>query len=49
MVYKDKIRDLDHLEDQLAMAWDVLSQEEPGGTIMSFRKHVRLCIVTGGK
>ena len=49
IVYKVKIRDLEHLEDRLAMAWDMLSQDEINDTILSFRKRVRLCIAAGGK
>ena len=48
-VYKVKIRDLDHLEDRLAEAWDALSQEHIDNTIMSFRKRVRACIAAEGK
>ena len=48
-VYKATIRDLDHLEDRLAEAWDDLSQEQVDNTIMSFRKRVRACIAAEGK
>ncbi len=44
-----KIRDIEHLEEQLGVAWAALSQEAIDNTISSFRKRVRACVAAEGK
>lgn len=48
-VFAAKIRDLDHLENRLAEAWESLTQEIVDNTVMSFRKRLRACIAADGK
>ena len=47
-VFKVKIRDVDHLCERLAEAWDEITQEEIDRVIGSFRTRVRACIRENG-
>ena len=48
-VYKVKIRDVHHLCERLAVAWDELSQQEINRVIKSFRKRLKCCRDAGGR
>ena len=48
MVYKVKIRDLEHLADRIGEAWAELLQDFIDKTINSFIKRVKACIDANG-
>ena len=47
--FKVKIRDVEHLCERLALAWEQISQEEVDRFFQSFRKRARACVDEEGK
>ena len=48
-VFRVKIRDVEHLCQRLAVAWEQITQDEVDRTIDSFRRRVKACVKANGR
>ena len=48
-VFRVKIRNVEHLCERLAEAWEEITQDEVNRTINCFRKRVKMCVKANGR